>query len=257
MEHNWQVDMIVSEWMGFYLLHESMLCSVLTARQRWLKKDGVLIPTWAKLLAAPVSVPQLWARKVGFWKHADQTFGLNYSAAAAMAGDELSATPQIEMVRKEAVLAQERVVWEADLTRLSVHELDLVSNDSLEFKIPGNTAHDSSSGRAMHGLCLWFSVGGPTASLLQAASMRSTPLIASHDPIVTLQPLSTGPMDAETHWKQTIIALPEPLALERPVTRLECAVALRRGSGREYLLALTVSETASARDLLKSLTQNT
>ena len=29
-----QVDVIVSEWMGFYLLHESMLDSVLSARDR-------------------------------------------------------------------------------------------------------------------------------------------------------------------------------------------------------------------------------
>jgi hypothetical protein len=29
-----KVDVIVSEWMGFYLLHESMLASVLVARDR-------------------------------------------------------------------------------------------------------------------------------------------------------------------------------------------------------------------------------
>jgi predicted RNA methylase len=32
-----RVDVIVSEWMGFYLLHENMLPSVLCARDRWLK----------------------------------------------------------------------------------------------------------------------------------------------------------------------------------------------------------------------------
>jgi hypothetical protein len=32
-----KVDVIISEWMGFYLLHESMLGSVLYARDRWLK----------------------------------------------------------------------------------------------------------------------------------------------------------------------------------------------------------------------------
>ena len=30
-----KVDVIVSEWMGFYLLHESMLASVLVARDRY------------------------------------------------------------------------------------------------------------------------------------------------------------------------------------------------------------------------------
>lgn len=32
-----KVDIIISEWMGFYLLHESMLDSVLLARERFLK----------------------------------------------------------------------------------------------------------------------------------------------------------------------------------------------------------------------------
>lgn len=32
-----KVDIIVSEWMGFYLLHESMLASVIYARDKWLK----------------------------------------------------------------------------------------------------------------------------------------------------------------------------------------------------------------------------
>ena len=32
-----QVDVIISEWMGYFLLFESMLDSVLYARDRWLK----------------------------------------------------------------------------------------------------------------------------------------------------------------------------------------------------------------------------
>lgn len=35
------VDVIVSEWMGYFLLYESMLESVLLARDRWLAPDGV------------------------------------------------------------------------------------------------------------------------------------------------------------------------------------------------------------------------
>lgn len=36
-----KVDVIISEWMGFYLFHESMLDSVLFARDTWLKPDGI------------------------------------------------------------------------------------------------------------------------------------------------------------------------------------------------------------------------
>ncbi|KAK2505739.1 hypothetical protein MC885_018144, partial [Smutsia gigantea] len=50
-----QVDAIVSEWMGYGLLHESMLSSVLHARAKWLKEGGVLLPASAELFVAPVS----------------------------------------------------------------------------------------------------------------------------------------------------------------------------------------------------------
>lgn len=35
-----KVDIIISEWMGYFLLYESMLDTVLFARDKWLRKDG-------------------------------------------------------------------------------------------------------------------------------------------------------------------------------------------------------------------------
>jgi protein arginine N-methyltransferase 1 len=35
-----QVDIIISEWMGYFLLYESMVDTVLFARDKWLVKDG-------------------------------------------------------------------------------------------------------------------------------------------------------------------------------------------------------------------------
>ena len=35
-----QVDIIISEWMGYFLIYESMLDTVLYARDKWLRKDG-------------------------------------------------------------------------------------------------------------------------------------------------------------------------------------------------------------------------
>lgn len=37
-----QVDIIISEWMGYFLLRESMLDSVLKARDKWLKPGGAM-----------------------------------------------------------------------------------------------------------------------------------------------------------------------------------------------------------------------
>jgi predicted RNA methylase len=49
------VDIIVSEWMGFYLVHESMMRSVLVARDRFLKPGGIMIPESADIFCAPAN----------------------------------------------------------------------------------------------------------------------------------------------------------------------------------------------------------
>ena len=49
-----KVDIIISEWMGYFLLRESMLDSVLHARDRFLKPGGSLFPSHARLYLAPI-----------------------------------------------------------------------------------------------------------------------------------------------------------------------------------------------------------
>lgn len=39
-----QVDIIISEWMGYFLTYESMLDSVLFARDKYLKDGGKMLP---------------------------------------------------------------------------------------------------------------------------------------------------------------------------------------------------------------------
>ena len=44
-----KVDIIISEWMGYLLVRESMLDSVIFARDKFLKKGGALYPSHARL----------------------------------------------------------------------------------------------------------------------------------------------------------------------------------------------------------------
>jgi type I protein arginine methyltransferase len=44
------VDVLVSEWMGYCLLFESMLSSVLFARDRYLKPGGAILPDKATIV---------------------------------------------------------------------------------------------------------------------------------------------------------------------------------------------------------------
>jgi len=48
-----KVDVIVSEWMGLFLLFESMLESVLFARDKWLKEGGKIISIKCKITHLP------------------------------------------------------------------------------------------------------------------------------------------------------------------------------------------------------------
>jgi predicted RNA methylase len=49
-------DVIISEWMGFFLLFERMLPSVLAVRNMTLKEGGTMIPGKAKLLIAAATI---------------------------------------------------------------------------------------------------------------------------------------------------------------------------------------------------------
>jgi protein arginine N-methyltransferase 1 len=49
-----KVDIIISEWMGYFLLYESMLDCILDARDRYLKPQGLIFPDRAVLYIAAV-----------------------------------------------------------------------------------------------------------------------------------------------------------------------------------------------------------
>jgi len=49
-----KVDIIISEWMGYFLLRESMFDSVIVARDNWLVPGGAMFPSHAQLHMAPL-----------------------------------------------------------------------------------------------------------------------------------------------------------------------------------------------------------
>ena len=233
------------------------------------------------------------------------------TAAAAFAGEELSCLPQIEALPADAMLAEERLVWQADLRQVTARELQHVTNDALEFNISAS-APETGSGSAsqteaasgggpaavtgvggakrlaLHGIALWFAVGGPSAragtstgtSAPRTPSRQKRPLGAAGDGAHTRARthtltdaeahtytnvqthahtggrtlLATGPMDPETHWKQTIIALPHPLPLRADVTRLHAALSLRRADDRQVAARGFALYTSGARLDALSLT---
>lgn len=49
-----KVDIIISEWMGYFLLYESMLDTVIYCRKKWLADDGLMFPDKAHLYLAAI-----------------------------------------------------------------------------------------------------------------------------------------------------------------------------------------------------------
>ena len=73
-----QVDIIISEWMGYFLLYESMLDTVLFARDKWLKvsEEGFMFPNKARLMVAGIEDEKFKEEKLEFWHN---VYGFNMS----------------------------------------------------------------------------------------------------------------------------------------------------------------------------------
>jgi len=61
-----KVDIIISEWMGYFLYFESMLSSIIYARDKYLAPGGHLFPSHANLYGFGFGYDQM---KLNFWKH--------------------------------------------------------------------------------------------------------------------------------------------------------------------------------------------
>merc|ERR1719193_1133228 len=68
--------------MGFYLLHESMLDSVILAREKHLSDDGIVLPSHAKILAAPVQLDSWVEEQFNSWR---EVYGFNMTPMAQRA----------------------------------------------------------------------------------------------------------------------------------------------------------------------------
>merc|ERR1712066_680056 len=71
-----KVDIIISEWMGYCLFYESMLDSVLFARDKWLAPDGLMFPDRATLFVSGIEDRERMADAIDWW---DEVYGFNMS----------------------------------------------------------------------------------------------------------------------------------------------------------------------------------
>jgi type I protein arginine methyltransferase len=62
-----KVDIIISEWMGYCLLYETMLNTVLYARDRYLAPGGLIFPDKATMYVSAIEDGQYMSEKIDFW----------------------------------------------------------------------------------------------------------------------------------------------------------------------------------------------
>ncbi|PPQ78739.1 hypothetical protein CVT25_010742 [Psilocybe cyanescens] len=213
-----KVDIIISEWMGYALLYESMLDSVLVARDRFLKPEGVMAPSQCKMVFGLCDAGEIYKERIGFW---DDVYGFDMTAMANDLYDEAI----VDVVGPEALLSEPYTIKDLNLGKIASRELDFISTFTLTSTAQRRTkinafilyfdtfftAHGGpvppdtevklvKEGEAV--LAELWPVGGKSALQRRQSMGKGKEKITS---------FSTGPLSTPTHWKQTIFMLREPI----------------------------------------------
>ncbi|MCJ1284612.1 hypothetical protein MMC26_003946 [Xylographa opegraphella] len=168
-----KVDIIVSEWMGYALLYESMLDSVILARDRFLKPNGIVLPSHASLFIAPLHDPQYHAQKVDFWS---DVHGFNMSAMAKQAYRDAI----VRTVGPPTIIGKEYKFLELDLRTCRKIDLEFYAYYNCKLK-------DGSA--SLSGFAVWFDVVFAPPGGSKSETM------------------TTSPFQPVTHWEQAYLMI--------------------------------------------------
>merc|ERR1739848_360885 len=111
-----QVDIIISEWMGYALVYESMLESVLYARDKWLNKEtGIMMPDKTTMYVTAIEDRQYKNDKINFW---DNVYGFDMKRIKNIAMSE----PLVDSVDKNQICASHCKLIDFDLYTITKEE---------------------------------------------------------------------------------------------------------------------------------------
>merc|ERR1712071_204035 len=173
-----KVDIIISEWMGYCLFYESMLETILYARDKWLKPDGLLFPDRASLYICAIEDRQYKDDKINWW---DEVYGFNMSCIRKVALTE----PLVDVVDPKQVVSNSCLLKEVDLYTVTKEELAFSSTFSLQVR----------RNDYVHALVTFFTIEFTKCHKRMG--------------------FSTAPDAPYTHWKQTVFCLDDYLTVKR------------------------------------------
>ena len=172
-----KAGVVISEWMGFYLVHEAMLDSVLWARDFLCVPNPVMLPTHCRIWAAVVSNEKFRSEELEIWK-LPIICQIDMSSMGMARAAELTASPQIEVLHADQLLSKPQIAFELDLStidRLAFAAMPMKKQLSLRIDKEG----------VFSSIGIWFDVSFGNDSIM----------------------LDTSPFCPPTHWKQTNVFL--------------------------------------------------
>lgn len=170
------VDIIVSEWMGYFLLYESMLDTVLFARDKWLIPNGIIFPDKAVMYLSAVEDANVKRDRIDFW---DDVYGFDMTPLKEIAIKE----PVVDVIDAKALVTDSVPILHLDILTCTKEDLEFKSKFSLQ----------AQRNDYIHGLVAYFECA----------------FTQIHKPIG----FSTAPFARYTHWKQTIFYLPDTITI--------------------------------------------
>lgn len=174
-----QVDIIISEWMGYCLFYESMLDTVLYARDKWLRPNtGMMFPDRCTLFVSAIEDRQYKDEKINWW---DNVYGFNMSAIRKVAISE----PLVDVVDPKQIVTSSYMIKEIDLYTVQKQDLDFESPFHLVVK----------RNDFIQALITYFNVE----------------FTKCHQRLG----FSTSPESPYTHWKQTVFYFDEYLTVKK------------------------------------------
>lgn len=183
-----KVDMIISEPLGFFLVHERMLESYIVARERFLKPGGRMFPSVGDMIFCPITDDVIYKEqlaKAAFWEN-NNFFGIDLSGVKEQAQTEFLSQAVVGCFPVSSLLSSNRTVHSIDFLRVTCTEL-------VDFEIPFSFPIEKTA--IMHGFGCWFDV-------------------SFNGSTVTVE-LSTAPDKPTTHWYQCRLLLRDPIAVNR------------------------------------------
>ncbi|KAI7749371.1 hypothetical protein M8C21_000721 [Ambrosia artemisiifolia] len=194
------VDVLVSEWMGYCLLYESMLSSVLVARDHWLKPGGAILPDTATMFVAGFGKG---ATSIPFWEN---VYGFNMSSIGNELVKDAAHIPIVDVVDGNNLVTNTALLQAFDLVTMKPDEVDFTASVQLEQKSSNSTEVDLTTTKC-YGVVLWFETSFTSRFCKEAPTV-----------------LSTSPYTTPTHWSQTLLTLNEPISLTSKMTTKSCAM---------------------------------